>query len=496
VIDILQRLGVPLVLLAAIIGVTVAIDRLGNDELPPVAAGDAPSDNDALETPVLSIRRAPSLLTSPRANAELSSALADWVTTLPATSCFVVAAGGDVIFEHQPSLPVAPASNMKLLTAYAALESLGPDFRFVTRVMAETEPDADGLIEADLYVIGGGDPVLMSPEYVAVLPPADNKTFTSIADLTDQTLAANVATIYGGVVVDESRYDEQRSVDGWPASYASQQAGALSAAMLDQGMVGWRDGYASQVGVAEPPLLPRASEPAIEFGTNFDDMLEATVLISRAPRKAAPDELDLDALVELASISSPPLTDIVAQMLVNSDNTTAEMIVKELAVANGQTGHTDSGLLALRSTMATAGLDDPDFLPLDGSGLNADSTLTCDLVRRVLDDPEHKTDLRAGLAVAGESGTLADSFIGTKFEGRLRAKTGFLSSVSALSGYYTTDRGVEVTFAMIVNSEEPIGPENIVAWQANLPDLLAPYPIGPPLSQLGPKGVIVGQAQG
>ncbi len=487
-IDFLQRLGIPLVLLAAIIGVSIAIGRVGNDELPPIAvAGDqgAPS----VDTPVFSIRRAPTLLTSPKANEELRVALTAWAATLPTNSCFVISAGGEVIFEHQPALGVVPASNMKILTAYGALEMLGADYRFTTTVEAAQEPDSEGLLEGDLYVIGGGDPVLMTKAYRDVLAPEDlNTVFTSAEELADQTVAANIIDINGSVLVDESRYDTERSVTGWPERFAQTQAGSLSAALLDDGLEGLKDGYASQVGLADPPPLPRSADPAALFGSNFDDLLEArSVRIFGAA--AAATEVP-DGLIELASIKSPPLEDIIAEMLVNSDNTTAEMLLKELAVADGQTGSTGSGRLALSGALDDAGLDTTNFFPWDGSGLGDQNTVTCGLVHGALEDPAHKDALRAAMAVAGESGTLADSFLGTPFEGKLRAKTGFLNRASALSGYFLTTRGVEVTFALIINADADISEENITTWQAPLPALLASYPEGPPISELGPKGVV------
>jgi D-alanyl-D-alanine carboxypeptidase/D-alanyl-D-alanine-endopeptidase (penicillin-binding protein 4) len=485
--DIIRRLLVPLLLVAAIIGVTVAIDEVGNDELP--AASDGSDDLfDPAETPVFSIRRAPTLLTSPRANEKLTTELTGWVATLPTDSCFVISAGGETLFEHNASLALTPASNMKILTAYAALDMLGGDHRFITSVKALVEPDDSGRLEGDLYVIGGGDPVLMTNAYAAVQPPTDSKVRTNADELADQTFAANISDISGGVFVDESRYDTERAVEGWPVRFLEQsQAGSLSAALLDDGFEGLRDGYASQVDNPLPPPLPRSSDPALLFAANFDDLLEArTVRIASRPEVVA--ELP-EGLIELTSIESPPLTEIVSQMLVNSDNTTAEMLIKEIAVADGLLGSTDSGTLALREVVSEAGLDISGLFIDDGSGLSETSTVTCGLVHGALDDPSHKEELRAAMPVAGETGTLADSFAGTPFEGNLKAKTGFLSRVSALSGYYVTEPGVEVTFALIVNSEEPLTEESIDALQAPLPGIIDSYPEGPPITDLQPKGI-------
>lgn len=490
----LQRLVIPVVLLAAFIGATVALDRVDNEALP-TAAVDAPAPAAAPVTPVFSLRRAPELLTPPGAEDELRAELQTWVDSLPGASCFVVSSGGQVIFEHQPDLPVIPASNMKILTAVAALEALGPDFTFQTRIAAATEPNADGVLEGDLFVIGGGDPILMTDAYAQLQPRPDSDVRTDANDLADQTVAANLSEIRGGIRVDESRYDTERSVDGWPQRFLDQgQVGVLGAAVIDDGFVGFADGYASQdvPRNVDPPPLPRAAEPAAQFGEVFDDLLEArNVLI--ASGASAVTELP-DDLVDLVVWDSPPLSDIVAQMLVNSDNTTAELLVKEIGFAESEQGSTTAGTLAMSALLRNAGLADGGLFALDGSGLSEGDQVTCQLVHDALELPEHKAVLRAGMPVAGESGTLARSFRGTPGEGAIRAKTGYLARSSALSGYFTTQRGVELTFSLIINTgaQREITPADIERWQTPLAEILAPYPPGPPLEQLGPVGAAVG----
>ena len=494
--DLLQRLAVPFVLLAAVIASTVALDRVGNEDLPEI---DTSTTDELLftETPVFSIRRAPELLTSPRANDDLRAALQAWVTTLPPDSCFVANAAGERVFAHNSGLPLTPASNMKILTAVAALEDLGPDHRFTTSVSALQRPDDNGTLVGDLYVIGGGDPVLMTDAYAEVQPATDSTVRTRADELADAAVAANLSTIQGAVLVDESRYDQERAVSTWPVRFLEQsQAGSLSAALLDDGFVGLADGYASQQGTTEPPPLPRASEPAELFAASFDDLLEARNVVITA-RAAESTETPFDQLVELTSLESPPLSDIVAQMLVNSDNTTAEMLTKELGFnsSGGVTpGSTTSGTLAIAEIVNRLGLPDIGFLAFDGSGLSSENTVTCDLIASALDS-RHKDVLREAMPIAGETGTLFDDFLGTPFEGRLRAKTGFLGQASSLSGYFVTDPGVEVTFSLIINvtgETVSISDEQIAGWQLALPTILAPYPEGPPLELLGPKGVDLG----
>lgn len=492
---VLQRLAIPVILLAAFIGSGVAVDRFGND---PLVEAETTVDTVGTDTPVFSIRRAPEMLTSQRAADELMAALDEWVATLPPNSCFVVSAGAERIYEHQVEFPLTPASNMMVLTAVAALQALGSDFRYETRISALQLPDENGLLSGNLYVIGGGDPLLMTDAFMATLPAEFNTTRSSANSLAEQTVASNLSDISGAVLVDESRYDIERAPAGTPlAALDAGLLGALGGAILDRGYLGLGDGYASQFpspnedgseGAIAP--LRRSDDPAGDFAANFDDLLEAlNVRISRSAKVSVDTPTDL---VDLLTLESPPMSAIVQQMLTNSDSTTAEMLIKELGFFISESGSTTAGTLAMSNLLRDAGLNDQGLFALDGSGLDPGTTATCSLLHDALSSG-HKDTLRASLPVAGESGTLAGDFIGTKGEGRIRAKTGLLPQASALSGYFVTDPGVELTFSLIINvgEGEEITAAQVAGWQRPLPQLLASYPSGPALEDLGPVGVSV-----
>lgn len=489
----IRRFSLPALLLVALIAASIAINRFGNDALPEPAT-ESVATTEAPVTPVFSFRRAPELLTPPGANDELVAGLEQWTERLPPGSCFVASAGGERLFEHKPERPVIPASNMKILTAVAALESLGPDFVYETRVAGTARPNADGVLDGDIYVIGGGDPVVMTDAYRAVQPATDSDVHTSADALADQIIAVNLNRVTGRILVDESRYDTERSVAGWPDRFLEEgQVGVLGATTMDDGFVGLDGEYESQdvARGTDPPALPRAAEPALQFGINLSALLaDRSVSIAGSPQVAT--EVP-GRLRELVTWQSPPMSDIVTQMMMNSDNTTAELIVKELGVASAEQGSTTAGTLALSTSLRGAGLTEAGLFAVDGSGLSDENRVTCSLVHDALELPTHKATIRAAMPVAGESGTLADVFAGTPWEGRIRAKTGYLARSSALSGYFTTDRGVEITFSLIINTgaDREITPEDIERWQNPLPRLLAPYPEGPPLEDLLPSGATI-----
>ncbi len=75
-----------------------------------------------------------------------------------------------VLYQDHPGLPVLPASNMKLLTATALLDDLGRNYTFTTALRALRAP-VNGVLEGDLYFVGGGDPLLREPSYAASIFP-------------------------------------------------------------------------------------------------------------------------------------------------------------------------------------------------------------------------------------------------------------------------------------------------------------------------------------
>ena len=153
-------------------------------------------------------------------------------------SCLVVAVDGTPVFDDAGATSVIPASNMKLVTAAVALEVLGAEHRFTTEVRADAPP-AGGVVAGDLYLVGGGDPVLGTEPYVAAA--AAQVTYpqpyvTPLEALADQIVAAGVRQITGSVLGDDSRYDAERFVPSWPASYAtSREAGPLGALLVNDG---------------------------------------------------------------------------------------------------------------------------------------------------------------------------------------------------------------------------------------------------------------------
>jgi D-alanyl-D-alanine carboxypeptidase/D-alanyl-D-alanine-endopeptidase (penicillin-binding protein 4) len=346
--------------------------------------------------------------------------------------CLRVTAGERVLYEVQADRALAPASVTKLVTATAALEVLGAETRLQTTVRAGSAPDA-GVVAGDLWLVGGGDPVLGTDAWAARLA-VDDALYTSLDTLADQVVAAGVRRIEGRILGDETRYDSDRYVDTWPDRLiADGEAGPLSALTVNDGFRVW--GH---------PGVPFADPPA-DAAALFTELLVARgVSVAATPTTGAASS----TTVELAGMQSPPVGDLVHAMLRDSDNGTAELLLKEVGLQRAGDGSTAAGAHVARQLL------DRDSVPLDGvtiadgSGLSDAARLTCRAVTSLL--AARSTDLAGRLSVAGRDGTLARRFRDTPVAGRLRAKSGSIDGVAALAGYASSTSGTPVVFAYLI----------------------------------------------
>ncbi|MGI8807380.1 MAG: D-alanyl-D-alanine carboxypeptidase/D-alanyl-D-alanine endopeptidase [Acidimicrobiales bacterium] len=383
-------------------------------------------------------------------------------------SCLVVSdpGGGPVHYARQPSLALIPASTLKLLTSAAALAQFGPDRRFTTEVRAAA-PVADGAV-GDLYLVGGGDPLLSTPAFASDGGyMGQPRRLTSVESLADKVVAAGVRRV-GRIVGDESRYDSERLVPSWNPRYiANFDVSPLSALVVDKAFTS-----------TAPPAV--AISPPAHAASVLAGLLRARGVtvgdtgVGKAPAGAP----------QVTSIDSPPLTEIVAEILQNSDNMAAEMLVKEMSTKPGTPGSTNAGLAAVADKLRqVAGITAEDMTAVDGSGLDRGDKVSCDALQRVV--AQGPAALAAGLPVAGRNGTLFRRFQGTAAAGRVWAKTGSLEGVAGLSGFVTGVGNRNVAFTLLANdlSSMSVG----AGMQDRVVSVLAAFPRGPTAEQLGPK---------
>jgi len=400
------------------------------------------------------------------------------VALSPADTCLRVDLGRTTIYEHAVDVALIPASTQKLLVGHVALEVMGADHRFRTEVVGN--PPVDGVVEGDLTLVGGGDPLLSTAADAFVRRIAD-QPITFLDELADEVVAAGVKHVRGGVVGDESRYDQTRVVASWPERYLSQnQVGPLSALTVN-------DGYRLVLSPDAEPDHERSADPAADAALALIDLLrERGVVVDggagngRAPAGAT----------ALAHVESAPLSAVFRQLLEQSDNGTAELLTKELGVRSGDGGTTAAGTAFIREQAAAAGLPVGGLLMADGSGLDRNNRATCDELVEVLTAAGGPDGLLAGsLPVAGRTGTLRNRFRGTPAEGRLMAKTGSLNDVTSLAGFVEMPDGQIATFAYIANGPQADDPRR---GQDFLGALLGQYervcPAGPAVPLVAPVG--------
>lgn len=422
----------------------------------------------------------------------LSTGLDAVVRVSPDDTCLSVSIDGTSVYEHRSDDLQTPASVQKVLTSATALERLDPDAGYTTSAVA-VGPVEDGTLEGDLYLVGAGDPNLVTSYYRTVRRIPESQPTTLLDALARRVREAGVRRITGRVVGDESRYDAERVVSTWPERYVAQdQTGPLTALTVDDGYLLERDddgGFRRR----------RSEDPPVDAARAFAAVLGAkgVQVAGGATAGSAPA-----GARDVATITSDPLVDVVGDLLRRSDNQAAELVLKELGAGGAGEGSTVAGAREVAGWTVGAGAAAEGSYVRDGSGLDPGNQVTCREVVRVLDASGGlEGALGRELPVAGESGTLRSRFVGSHAEGRLHGKTGSLNGVRSLAGFVELPDGNVATFAYIANGQkegvDPLRAESFLA------ELLATYrppcpepTNGPivvvPIGALGGAGALVG----
>ena len=311
---------------------------------------------------------------------------------------------GTAVFSRNSSLALAPASNEKLPVTYAVLDELGPEYQIETDVLGEGSLTGTTWT-GPLILQGHGDPTLSSSD---------------LTWLARQVRTAGIRKVAGPVLGDESYFDLRRTGPGWRPSFYINESPPLSALTVDRTWFRGRHWPA----------------PAFAAASLFRDALRRNGVavtggagVGRAPADAS----------TLAQVESPPLAQIVRFMDRESDNFTAELLLKQLGAANGLAGTSAAGAAEVRQDLANAAVPLPGVRLVDGSGLSPYDRLTTRAVAAILEaawlDPTIQPAFFSALAVSGRSGTLRDRLRYPPARGAVAAKTGTTSLASALSGY-------------------------------------------------------------
>ena len=373
------------------------------------------------------------------------------------------AATGKVLYDREGAASRIPASNMKLLTAVAALRGIGPEERFSTRVLAgpaaETPGATAGAAPAaatrSIVLVGGGDVLLGAGD------SAESKVLghAGLATLAKQTVESLRKGGFKGqlqVLVDDSLFTGPALNPAWsPDDVAAGEMAPLFPLALNSARFDPADTTA-----------PRPQDSAIASGEAFAAGLKAAGAAAGLTVAPAVVRLDgkpaADAKV-LAEVRSATVSQQVDLMLQTSDNYLAETLGRMTAVAGGQPGTNESARAAVLEQLSGLGIPTDGMFAADVSGLAPANQVSArqfsEVVRAITNGKD--TRLRAALAgfpVAGLTGTLGDRYIDestAEGAGLVRAKTGTLNTVIALSGYVVDADGRLLVFSFIGNGLTP-----------------------------------------
>jgi len=322
---------------------------------------------------------------------------------------------GLVVFARNADRALAPASTEKVPITYAALVAFGPAYRIRTAVYGAGEQVGSTWV-GSLVLKGFGDPTLSTAD---------------LHVLAGRVRAAGIRRVTGGILTDETFFDARRTGPGWKPSFFITESPPLSALVADRARSEGRIAY----------------DPALSAGRVFRRALvaqgvavPARVARGRAPEKAA-----------LAAVLSPPLSALVREVNTESDNFTAEVILKLLGTLAQLPGTTASGADVVKEILESSAVPVEGMALADGSGLSSLDRISARTLVGILEaawlNPDVRAAFVASLAVAGRTGTLEERMRGGPAWGSVLAKTGTTRDSSSLAGYV----GNRYVFAVLHN---------------------------------------------
>jgi D-alanyl-D-alanine carboxypeptidase/D-alanyl-D-alanine-endopeptidase (penicillin-binding protein 4) len=427
------------------------------------------------------------------------------------TGLFVAdARTGEVLFSVNADDPLNPASNVKMISTATALELLGPDFRYPTRVLGAT-PDG-GAVHGDVYLLGSYDPTL---------------TIGDLDQLAAAIAARGITRIDGDIVVgpDPTRDGVYRAVIPIDVRAGEPGAPAFAAAPPGMNLVALTVAARTASGPGRPhlgyqvqPATDAAGHPRLAVtitGTIGKGGATRLAVVSRERTATAGYTLRAALLahgvdvggelktaelaafvaastagpglpVELARHESARLADIILRVNKWSINWLADrVIMTAAALVKREPPSMELALAAMYDWLARhPGIARTDLVVDTGSGLSYHTRITThelvSIVRAAAGftsggDLAQSHAWLDSLSIGGTDGTLASRFRAGDVRGRLRGKTGTLSTVIALSGVLEVDPQRPLAFSLVTNGDTPLSPRYVRHAHEQLIGLLCHY---------------------
>lgn len=401
--------------------------------------------------------------------------------------------GGAPLLEHRVDVPRNPASAIKLVTTYAALEVLGPAHTWQTEIHTFA-PVVNGTLQGDLYIRGGGDPFLVAQE-VWKMAGALRRT--------------GIQRIQGDLVFDLSHFDIPRedpgAFDGQPFRAYNQPPHAL---LMNFNAISFQfrpaeDGRSVQVAV-DPPLADLRLDNRLRLGGQScgtfpqgvgfhvarEQPVPRVLLEGEFPRGCEdvsllrtalpPEEYAYSLFTELwgqwggtleggwrlgripdptsrprVVHHSPPLGDLIRPVNKHSNNVmTRHMKLALGAHRYGGPATLEKGYAAIREVLEREGIDTRGLVMDNAAGLSRTNRITARQLAGVLmagRRSAYMPEYVSSLALSGMDGTLRRRFVGQPEAGRMHLKTGYINGVSSVAGYVRTAGGRDLVVVVLIN---------------------------------------------
>jgi D-alanyl-D-alanine carboxypeptidase/D-alanyl-D-alanine-endopeptidase (penicillin-binding protein 4) len=398
------------------------------------------------------------------------------------------------LFQFRPNNSTIPASTMKLVTTATALELLGPNFCFETKLEIDGKINAEGVLNGNLYIRGGGDPTLGSEKmgdtnflikWVEALKKAGIKKITGqiVADATlydDQGVNPKwtwedignyyAAGAYGISYMDNtyqlvlhsgeegSTPEILRTIPDMPALSFENHLTSTSIAFDSAYFYGAPHSYLRSIHGEIPAnrieyiIKGSIPNPGLLLAEHFQDKLNQNgISVYKLPTDIVSKITDRKVILVQ---QSPPLSEIIKETNIHSNNGFAEQIFRYLALKKNIVASSTGAVQVVRSYWKSKGLPIEQLFNYDGCGLSPMDAVSAqffvDLLIYMQTISPNKEAFINSLPVSGKSGTLTNFLDKTRLQGKVHAKSGTISGVKSYAGYIESNNKTYV-FSILVN---------------------------------------------
>lgn len=405
---------------------------------------------------------------------------------------------GNTIAQHAPDRLLTPASVAKLWTTATAFDALGADFRFTTRVATASAVNGNGTLSSNLQVVCGGDPMFDMKNRKDIGVRALDK-------LANDLYSKGLRNVNGDLEIVVNRYDRMCGNGVWEMGDLREGfAPSVDGAGFNSNVChvaitpGEREGDSAAV-TFDPPFAPISihngvltassgneswvefnvtpcrdelelsgvmargdnpqyiwfpmQNPALYFGIAFRDALSRKgISISGQVVVSRNVSTNVSTLLEY---SSPTLLEIATVTNKESDNYLAEYLLSAVGLKVNGVGSPESGLRVVQKFAREMGIQRDQVSLQDGCGLSRQNIMSAVAIVQLLtkmSKSDSANEFEASLSQSGVDGTIGSRLSTDGMMGRVRAKTGTITNVSALAGYIGLDSGKKLAFAIMCNN--------------------------------------------